>query len=189
MNKYEIRTANKKAAITEATMSLINEKGFTSTCIHQIARRAKVSPVSIYNYYGSKEKLVLECIKNIFLENLNTARSILESDLIYEEKLEKALSLCSSDMSLSVTNYFSSTSLAEKSFTNILNEGCREVQRNLYRDFIEAGKQVNAIDSSIPTETILKFIDSFSDIPLNTTDYKNELQNLHKLLLHGVLGH
>jgi len=67
MNKYELRTNNKKSAIMEATLTLINEKGFTASSIQQIASLAKVSPVSIYNYYGSKEKLVLECIKLIIL--------------------------------------------------------------------------------------------------------------------------
>lgn len=188
MNKYEIRTANKKAAIMEATMILINEKGFTSTCIHQIALKAKVSPVSIYNYYGSKENLVLECVKNIILENYDSARKILQSDLPYEKKLEKALSLCSSEINVKISEYFSTTTLSEKNFIKILSEGCRDIQRSLYLDFIEVGKKEKAIDASIPTETILKFIDCFSNIQISTTDLKNEMPNLHKLLLHGILG-
>lgn len=188
MNKYEIRTANKKSAIMEATMCLINERGFASTCINQIARQAKVSPVSIYNYYGSKENLVLECIKKIILENYDTARRILQSDLTYEKKLEKALSLCSSELNATISEYFSATSLSEKNFMKILNEGCRDIQRSLYQDFIEEGKKEKAIDSSIPTETLLKFIESFNDIRINPADLKSEMHILHKLLLHGILG-
>lgn len=188
MNKYEIRTANKKAAIMEATISLINEKGFTATCIYQIACQAKVSPVSIYNYYGSKKNLILECIKKIILENCDIARSILQSDLPFVKKLEKALSLCSSEMNVTISKCFSTTSLEEKDFIKILNESCRDFQRNLYRDFIEEGKKEKVIDSSIPTETLLKFIDCFNDISISAKDFNNEMQNLHKLLLHGILG-
>lgn len=188
MNKYEIRTANKKAAIMEATIDLINKKGFASTSIQQIALQAKVSPVSIYNYFGSKENLVLECIHKLVLENYDNARKILKSDLTYEEKLEKALSLCSSEINTAISECFSAISLSEKNFTKILYEGCRDIQRNLYQEFIIEGKKEKAIDSSIPTETILKFIDSFNDIQINAADLKSELQNLHKLLLHGILG-
>jgi AcrR family transcriptional regulator len=188
MNKYEIRTANKKAAIMEATINLINEKGFTSTSINQIALQAKVSPVSIYNYFGSKENLVLECIKRIIFENYENARKILKSNLSYEKKLEKALSLCSSEMNTSISEYFSTISLSERNFLKILNEGCKDIQRSLYQDFIEEGKKEKAIDSTIPTETLLKFIDSFNNIQLNPNDLKSEMQNLHKLFLHGILG-
>jgi AcrR family transcriptional regulator len=188
MNKYEIRTANKKAAIMKATISLINEKGFSATCIKQIASCAGVSPVSIYNYYGSKEKLVLECAKAIISENFASARRILDSELPYEEKIKTALSLCSDDRAVSMSKYFSSTSLAEKSFNKILCEGCREIKRELYQDFIELGKKEQVIDSSIPTQTILKFMDSLNDIPLNEAYLKNEIQDLHKLFLYGLLG-
>jgi len=87
-----------------------------------------------------------------------------------------------------MSEYFTTTSLAENNFLKILNECHRDIQRNLYRDFIEVGKKERAIAASIPTETILKFIDSFDNLPLNATEYKSEIQNLHKLLLHGILG-
>ena len=187
MNKYEIRTANKKAAIMDAALALINEVGLTAANMKQIANRAKVSPVSIYNYYGSKENLVLECIKNIFTENIKTARGILESDLPFEEKLTKALSLCTDHTTISLSEYFSTVSLAEKEFTKILDKGQRDIQRSLYRDFIEEGKKVGAIDSSIPTETILKFFDSINRMPFDSDHLKSEIRDLHRLLLHGIL--
>lgn len=172
----------------EATINLLNEKGLISTSIQQIAIQAKVSPVSIYNYYGSKENLVLECIKKIFFENYEFARKILYSDMPYEKKLEKALSLCTSEINTSISEYFSTISLSERNFIKILNEGCKDIQRSLYQDFIEEGKKEKAIDSSIPTETLLKFIDGFNNIQINLNDLRGEMQNLHKLFLHGILG-
>lgn len=189
MNKYEIRTANKKSAIMEATLALINENGLSAASMKQIANRANVSPVSIYNYYGSKENLVLECIQYIFTENFKTARNILESDLPFEKKLTNALSLCTANTAVSLSEYFSTISLAEKDFIRIIDKGQREIQRNLYRDFIEEGKKEGAIDTSIPTETILKFFDSINNIPLDPDHLKSEIHHLHNLLLHGILIH
>lgn len=189
MNKYEIRTANKKSAIMEATLALINENGLSAASMKQIANRANVSPVSIYNYYGSKENLVLECIQYIFTENFKTARNILESDLPFEKKLTNALSLCTDNTAVSLSEYFSTISLAEKDFIRIIDKGQREIQRNLYRDFIEEGKKEGAIDTSIPTQTILKFFDSINNIPLDPDHLKSEIHHLHNLLLHGILIH
>ncbi len=53
------RDDNKKEAIIEATIHLVNEIGFASCSISKIAKRARVSPATIYVYFTNKEDLIV----------------------------------------------------------------------------------------------------------------------------------
>ena len=64
MNQYQKTTEKKKQAIIQAALHLFKEKGFKETSIKSIAEVAEVSPVSIYNYFGSKDNLVALCVPN-----------------------------------------------------------------------------------------------------------------------------
>ncbi len=54
-----IKDLNKQEAIIEATLELVNEIGFASSSVSKIAKKAKVSPASIYIYYKNKEDLLV----------------------------------------------------------------------------------------------------------------------------------
>jgi len=49
----------KKAALFEATVKLVNEIGFVSSSVSKIAKEANVSPATIYVYYKNKEDLLV----------------------------------------------------------------------------------------------------------------------------------
>lgn len=49
----------KQQAIIDATISLVNEIGFDSASVAKIAKKAKVSPATIYIYYKNKEDLIV----------------------------------------------------------------------------------------------------------------------------------
>jgi len=52
------RDSKKEAAICEASIELINTKGLAETSMSQIAKRANVSPATIYIYFKNKEDLL-----------------------------------------------------------------------------------------------------------------------------------
>ena len=49
----------KQQAIISATIDLVNEIGFAASSVAKIAKRAKVSPASLYVYYENKEDLLV----------------------------------------------------------------------------------------------------------------------------------
>ncbi|MCF6238216.1 MAG: TetR/AcrR family transcriptional regulator [Candidatus Marinimicrobia bacterium] len=49
----------KQNAIIEATVALVNEIGFASSSVSKIAKRANVSPATIYIYYKNKDDLLV----------------------------------------------------------------------------------------------------------------------------------
>lgn len=54
-----IKDLNKQDAIIEATIQLVNEIGFVSSSVSKIAKKANVSPATIYIYYKNKEDLLV----------------------------------------------------------------------------------------------------------------------------------
>ena len=65
----EIRESKKKQ-IMDSALELFAEKGFASSSINMIAKRAGVSKGLIYNYFESKEELIISIIHDGFDEFL-----------------------------------------------------------------------------------------------------------------------
>ena len=191
MNKYEMTTERKKKAIVHAALTLFNEKGFMETSIKEIAAFAYVSQVSIYNYFGSKEKLVSECLKIIIHGTLQRAVEILQKDISYQEKLQMALALCSEELSLAVSNHFSEKALDDPKMVEHLLESVNRSKADVYRVYIEQGKREGCIDASISTETILDYMEAInivgSKVELNE-DAPAKFKHIQQLFLYGVLG-
>ncbi|MDG1784101.1 MAG: helix-turn-helix domain containing protein, partial [Porticoccaceae bacterium] len=51
--------AQRRKLIEIAAKNLFVEKGFEMASIEEIATLAMVSPATVYNYYGSKDELLL----------------------------------------------------------------------------------------------------------------------------------
>jgi AcrR family transcriptional regulator len=191
VNKYEITTERKKQAIVQAALTLFNEKGFVGVSIKEIAARARVSQVSIYNYFGSKDALVAECADTVIIGILQKAIEILDMDINYPEKLQMALSLCSEEVSLAISTHFSQIALSDPKIVGPLVESVNRRKAEIYRAYIEHGKQDGYIYTTIDTNTILLYTEA-----INTTGSKlknddsiqEQLKHVHHLFLYGIIG-
>jgi AcrR family transcriptional regulator len=188
MNKYELRTEKKKNAIIQAALEIINNKGFVKASIKEIAALANVSQVSIYNYFGSKDMLAVECAKYVIQINMKKARDLLQTDMNFVEKILYVLSFCSNQINLSLTEYFSASSLSDEKLKNLLERGIKDLQREIYLEYIEAGKKEKVIDPSIPSSLILEYIDSVNTIKIESEDRNKKLEIIHHLFLYGIIG-
>lgn len=191
MNKYEIRTQKKKNAIIETALSLFKEKGYTNTSINEIASIAKVSAVSIYNYFGSKEELVKECASMLLGETSEMVANLLNKDLSFKEKLLEAVSLCSKKPHELLEEYFSQEALEDKVFMELFNESVNTIRLDIFADFVESGKREGDIDEKISTDSILKFLAVASSIQATwetQKEHKEKSKELYQLILYGLIG-
>ncbi len=191
MTKYEIRTQEKKKAIINAALELFKEKGFVAVSIKEIAARANVSQVSIYNYFCSKEALVRECTNLLMQETLQKTRALLTVKMDFKEKLLKAFELCNIGAYESLYDYFSTKALNDKVLLNLFTESTHRQKMEIFREFAELGKREGAIDSSISTATIMDFIEALKSIhavPGSAEEMKIREIELSKLFLYGILG-
>lgn len=191
MNKYELTTERKKRDIVQAALTLFNEKGFIGASIKEIAAHAQVSQVSIYNYFGSKDALVAECADTIIIGKLQQAIGILDMDIDYTEKLQMALSLCTEELNLAISAHFSQIALADSKMIESIVESVNRRKVEIYRAYIERGKQEGCIDTSIATNTILVYMEAINTAGSkieNDDSIQEKIKHIHQLFLYGIIG-
>jgi|BioPla2DNA2_1021312.scaffolds.fasta_scaffold11324_3 AcrR family transcriptional regulator len=191
INKYKLTTERNKAKIIQAAQTLFKEKGVSQVSMKEIAKYSGISQASIYNYYGSKEAVVVECAKIVMKDTFSKAIEILDMNISYLDKLNKALSLCTEGLSKEISQHFSKKALEDKTLVRLLVENMQEVKNEVYIQYIELGKEENYIDKNIPTEIYLSFINAISTMGSDITINNNLEENtkyIHKLLLYGILG-
>lgn len=71
------RSRNKLPLIIDAALKVFGEKGFYNATISEIARRARVSEATIYEYFGSKEDLLFAIPEEITRASAEWLESIL----------------------------------------------------------------------------------------------------------------
>ncbi len=75
--KKKKRGANKIPVIIDAALKVFGEKGYYNATISEIARQAKVSEATIYEYFGSKEDLLFAIPEEITSRGVEFLEAIL----------------------------------------------------------------------------------------------------------------
>mgnify|MGYP004503074919 FL=1 len=191
MNQYQKTTEKKKQAIVQAALRLFKDKGFKETSIKSIAEAAEVSPVSIYNYFGSKDNLVALCVNDLFEEITQQAEDILNSDLDFKTKLDHAFALCQEKMSQQISAYFQDKMVEDSVFSTLLTRAITAKKRDIYRAYIHLGKEEGLIAKDLSTELVLNVMDALNDMgnQLAHSDIlETEVEQIHQIFLYGIFG-
>ena len=191
MNQYQKTTEKKKQAIIQAALRLFKDKGFKETSIKSIAEAAEVSPVSIYNYFGSKDNLVALCVNDLFEEITQQAEDILNSNLDFKTKLDHAFALCQEKMSQQISAYFQDKMVEDSVFSTLLTKAITVKKRDIYRAYIELGKEEGAIAEDLSTELILNVMDALNGMGnqlAHSDNLETEVEQIHQLFLYGIFG-
>lgn len=191
MNQYQKTTEKKKQAIVQAALRLFKDKGFKETSIKSIAEAAEVSPVSIYNYFGSKDNLVALCVNDLFEEVTQQAEDILNSNLDFKTKLNQAFSLCQEKMSQQISDYFQDKMVEDSVFSTLLTKAITAKKRDIYRAYIKLGKEEGLIAKDLSTELILNVMDALNGMGNQLAHSDNleiEVEQIHQIFLYGIFG-
>lgn len=191
MNQYQKTTEKKKQAIIQAAFHLFKEKGFKETSIKSIAEAAEVSPVSIYNYFGSKDNLVALCVNDLFEEITQQAQDILKSNLAFNTKLDQALDLCQEKMSQQISDYFQDKTVRDPALSSLLTKAISAKKRDIYRTYINLGKEEGLIARDLSTELILNVMDALNSVGnqlAHSDNLETDVKQIHQIFLYGILG-
>ena len=191
MNQYQKTTEKKKQAIIQAALRLFKDKGFKETSIKSIAEVAEVSPVSIYNYFGSKDNLVALCVNDLFEEITQQAEDILKSNLAFNTKLDQALDLCQEKMSQQISYYFQDITVRDPAFSSLLTKAITAKKRDIYRTYINLGKEEGLIARDLSTELILNVMDALNSVGnqlAHSDNLETDVKQIHQIFLYGILG-
>lgn len=159
MDGHEIRKQQKMKLIKQSTIELCNKYATKKVTIDEIAQKANVSKVTIYNYFNSKEELISTIFEEIYNSIIENTKKMVCSEgdfldkinLIVESKI-KSLSFFNSDFHEEL--FFNSNSKAYNAF--------EESIKKLMFSFFDEGKKQGYIDEEIDNETLYMFSETFN---------------------------
>jgi AcrR family transcriptional regulator len=190
MNGYEKRTYAKRERIIDIARELFVLRGMQDVSISEIAKQAKVSQVTIYNYFGDKNSLAKEVFASYIEAAIDKYRRIIDGELPFIEKLKYIMQDKSSMVKQIELSDFSSQALSDNILQKVFQDAVKEQTLTLYRSFIEQGKVAGAIRPDIQTEAIMSYMmtsmelfRSFDFLATSST-YKKGMMDL---FLHGII--
>lgn len=192
MDGYQRRTELKKVQIKRAALELFTAYGVEKVSLAEIAKKANVSPVTLYNYFGTKDKLLLKVLTDLLEEVSENRLQLLRSDLPFQEKIESMIfqtddfvQMINSDfLKIIMSNHPDIRTMVEDMYQRFLPELVA---------FLEEGKREGIIHPDISTETILVYMSILKDasgkIEIGQDKEKNQrlLKELTKLFFYGLL--
>ena len=103
--------------------------------------------------------MLMTCLKKSLTQR---AEDILNSNLDFKTKLNQAFSLCQEKMSRQISDYFQDKMVKEPTFSTLLAKAITAKKRDIYRAYIELGKEEGAIAEDLSTELILNVMDALN---------------------------
>ena len=195
MNGFERRKEQKKESIRRAALELFKVYGFKKVSMNDVADKAGVSPVTIYNHFGSKEKLVREVVKALFLNMVGKYREIIDGKGSFPEKLETII-FDKTDIASQFHGELARTLFQNdpemKQFVETLWQ--RDVNQ-LTLDLFEKGRKEGYVNPELSQEALLLYLEILRngvsanpDLLANIEPNLKFFRELNYLFLHGLVG-
>lgn len=165
MNGYERRKQKKIEQIYSVSFKLFSKFGFQKVSVNEIAQEAKVSPATIYNYFGTKEQLYADMLMNWMDKQLEQYERILDSGLSFPEKTKEIMLLEAKNLKILSDEFSKASSSESKGLAQMMDRYSEHKVMRFFMKFAAIGKQEGFIHPDQTDEmTIIYF-----------TMYKNEL--------------
>lgn len=195
MDGFERRREKKKEAIYQAAFELFAKYGIQKTSVEEIAKKANVSQVTIYNYFGSKDDLALKVIQTFTERTFDDYEKILESDQPFQEKLEQIITR---EMDISdrlSPDFIASISDGNPDIQTYYATFTEERGIPFMLRFINEGKEAGCIDPSLTEESVIFYIGMYYRELLRHPElYDNEEKKIQftkdmlQLFFYGLMG-
>lgn len=142
-----IKDEHKQDAIVQATIELVNEIGFAAASVSKIAKKANVSPATLYIYYKNKEDLLVssyidikKAFGNAICKGIDFEQPI--RDILYTVWYNAIKFISQNREIFNYTEQFSSSpynelvnhSELEKAFEPIMNVIVKGIQQKIIKD-------------------------------------------------------
>ncbi|PFA62860.1 hypothetical protein CN378_17620 [Bacillus sp. AFS015802] len=195
MDGFKVRTDKKRELIIQSALVLFKSFSPSKVSIREIAGQAQVSVVTIYNYFGSKEGLIVEVVRTVLSEQLHAADQITQSDDSTEEKLaaliftkNELLSQFHPDFISFIMNDPQMKELIETEFINKTYE--------MITTFINDAKTEGTISPDVPNDLIMKIIELYrkdissgQSILFSDQESRKNHEIILRTLMYGISGY
>ncbi|KGP90340.1 TetR family transcriptional regulator [Pontibacillus chungwhensis BH030062] len=196
MNGFERRTELKKKKILNTAFELFSKYGVQKVSIQEIAKSAQVSQVTIYNYFGSKDQLLLEAVKSFGFERLKTFQELIEdSSLSFKEKIRHIITSKTTDMLNFDLDFIQTLMSNQPEIKKFANEFAQNHSIPLFMKLIEQGKEEGVVDQSLSGNIIMFYINMYNQTMRSHSEFSQDKQSTQQfteeilqLFFYGISG-
>lgn len=191
MDGFQRRKEQKKRNILEAALALFMEYGIQKVSIAEIAKKAKVSQVTIYNYFEGKHKL----IHDVFIYYINKVtlefEQIVASPLPFPQKVTEII-FNKGQVAKQIHNEFYQYIMIEYSHEGNYIEQIYATQvLPHFTALFQQGKEQGYVDPSLSNEAIMMYIKMMKEFFQQEEVYKNALplaEEITRIFFYGLMG-
>ncbi|KGP73085.1 TetR/AcrR family transcriptional regulator [Pontibacillus yanchengensis] len=196
MNGFEKRTELKKKNILDTAFELFSTQGIQKVSIQEIAKKAEVSQVTIYNYFGSKDQLLVESVKSFAFSRLEEVKYLLnDPSLAFDEKIRQLITL-KMDNIFQFDLEFMQTLISDRpELKQFIDEFSQSHTIPIFMDLLEEGKQEGFIHHSISLQMMMFYVDMYYQAMRNHKEFfqsEESIQEFTEQILHmffyGITG-
>ena len=194
MKAHERRMERNRERVLRAALELFQVHGIKKTTTHDIARKAGVTPATVYNHFGSKEDLVRSVVKYFLTSTLADFKNIFAGEQSFPEKLKQII-LYKSDLLGQYQGDFMKMVISEDpEILQFMNTVYMTEIMPMVTAFYDDGKRQGYINPELSTETIMLYFDimrkgmSSAGLSDNPEQNLKMLQEMTSLFLYGLMG-
>ncbi|WP_019156527.1 TetR/AcrR family transcriptional regulator [Robertmurraya massiliosenegalensis] len=191
MDGFEKRREQKKKKIIEAAYALFMEFGIQKVSVAEIANKANVSQVTIYNYFENKDNLVRIVFKYFVDQIWNEQKLALESDIPFDEKIKGIIFDKGMHASQISTRFFQDFMKDYASGQSYVEEVYVNEALPLLIKLFDEGRLQGYIDPTVSNEAILFYLQMFQ-LYLQREEATQAIlpiaEELTKLFFYGIAG-
>lgn len=200
MDGFARRKEQSKEEIRKAAWELFSQFGVDKVSMADIARKAGVSPATIYNNFESKEALAREFVSGMVDGLVSRAQEIVTPQGSYQEKINAFFQFISAMMaggkpaSDGVTVFASSLDLQNDPEIREIRTKAQEKMIALLLGLIEEGRREGQVSMEISEEALriyfVLFMDAFThdEFQRQYPRHPNLVNELGSLMLYGLRG-
>lgn len=193
MDGFERRREMKKQSILKAAFELFSHYGVQKVTIAEIAKKANVSQVSIYNYFGSKHNLIKYSVMYMMDEIAKTFHPLLNSDIPFPEKMHKLLfDKTEINNMMKDKGFFQSVFIQDPDVQEYLEDYSQTKAMPAMLDLLAQGRAEGYVNPEISTESILFYIGLIQQATLSPGFFSEENHktrlDLAALFFYGLFG-
>lgn len=159
MDGFERRKEQKKESIRRAALELFQNYGFKKVSVSDIAERAGVSQVTIYNHFINKDELIRDVLQWYAMILLARYKSMIESDRPFNEKLEDIVLDKSEVVSQFHGELIRNWMQNDPAMHDFIDDLYANHVLPVAREFFEEGLRQGHVDRRFPLETIMYYIE------------------------------
>jgi TetR/AcrR family transcriptional regulator, cholesterol catabolism regulator len=192
---YQKRKQRSREAILRSALELFAGKGIRGVSVAQVARRAGVDPVTVYNHFQDRDGLVRAVVQGLMADHWARVRGILEADEPFLSRLERVISVKNEMADLYDSELVRSALSTDPVLSGMAASLFEKEVNPLLVRFLKGGQREGAVRSDLSVETLRIYIDMFIDLGRTHPQLFADQGRLSKatreiwaLFLHGISG-